>query len=118
MTGPTLFDTLLPAPGDLKDQALDEVEEHAASTWKSDALAAVRALARALPEFSADEVWHRLAVMDSHTYEPRALGSIMREAARRGWITSSGRYRPSTRHECKARPVMVWLSLIQEGDDR
>jgi hypothetical protein len=44
-------------------------------------------------------------------HEPRALGALMREAARNGLIEATDRVRPSERPQCHMNPKRVWRSL-------
>lgn len=92
-----------------RDEALGRVEANADERWKAEALAAVRHLARMLPEFTTDDVWARLG--DSYPHEPRALGAVMKTAAAAGLIEPTDRIRTSHRPECHARPVRVWRSI-------
>jgi Zn finger protein HypA/HybF involved in hydrogenase expression len=75
--------------------------------------AAVKALtkvARKHKHFSTDEVWAALGKVK--TMEPRALGSLMLQAAKQGAIEATDRTVKSTRPECHKRPVRVWKSLL------
>lgn len=91
-----------------RDEALERVEKHADARWKQDALAAVEATCRALPEFISDDIWEMGGLVS--TREDRALGPIMRTAARNGWCVKTDRVRPSKRSHLSGKPV--WKSLI------
>ena len=95
-----------------RDDALERVERNAMEAWKREALAAVERTCRELPEFFADDIWDR--GLDS-TREDRALGPIMRTAARNGWCVKTDRVRPSKRSHLSGKPV--WKSLIY-GQER
>jgi hypothetical protein len=108
-TQPTLFDAAA-----ARDTAIARVDEHADHDWKTQALAAVRRTAEQLPEFIVDEVW-ATGRLES-TREDRALGPIMRAAAREGWMVRTDRTRPSVRSHLSPKPV--WRSLIHQGQER
>ena len=98
-----------------KDDAIERVSKHANPQWKAMAMTTAENLARALQEFTTDDVWFVMGTMGSLTHEPRAMGAITTEAKRRGWIEPTGRYVQSQRKECHARPVLVWRSRIYGG---
>lgn len=92
-----------------RDEAIARGLANADEAWILSALLVVRALARAFPEFTADDVWARVET----PREPRALAGVLRRAAADGLIQASGTFRPSARRH--AAPVMVWHSLIFGG---
>jgi hypothetical protein len=92
-----------------RDEALRQVDEHADARWKADALAAVEGLCRARKDWISDDVWE--TGLES-TREDRALGPILRTAARNGWCRKTDRVRPSKRSHLSGKPV--WESLIYE----
>ena len=57
-----------------------------------------------------DDVWDALSF---YPREPRALGSVLREAGRRGWIARTDRVRPSERVVNHGRPVRIWRSRLR-----
>jgi len=73
-------------------------------------MAVLYTLASERQRFTTDEVWARLDP-DMRTHEPRAMGAMMRQAAKAGLITATDGYEQSTRPECHARPVRVWQSV-------
>jgi alkylhydroperoxidase family enzyme len=88
-----------------RDAALDRVTAPVA--WTERALAAVAVCAQRYPAgFTTDEVWDLVGSPP----EPRAMGAVMQAAARGGVILATTQYRPSTRTECHARPVRVWVA--------
>ena len=101
-----------------KDEAIDRVERNADSEWKSGAYLACCLAAESLIEFTTDDVWAYMETLfpSLSTHEPRAMGAIMRRAARDGKVCATGEYTLSKRAECHRRPVMLWESLIYEGD--
>ncbi len=102
MTTPDLFDHA--AAQVAKEHAIARVEANADEAWLASALIVVRTLANSGREFTSDDVWLRVPTLD----EPRALGAVMTVAARRGFIFSTGQYRPSVRPICHGRPVKIW----------
>ena len=98
-----------------KEEAMTRVDEHADSTWKECADAAIWILAHSQMYVSSDEVSAYVAKRwpDVHTHEPRALGPVMLRAARARLIEKHGfDYHPSaSRHHA---PAQVWKSLVFE----
>lgn len=98
------------------EHALMRVEESANPQWLRSAITAVRATAVRNGTLTTDDVWETLRStypgVDTHEY--RALGAVMRIAARHGWIKRSGTYRPTKRPQAHRRPIAVWFSLIQD----
>lgn len=93
---------------DARDEALKAVDRHADTRWKLDALAAVELTCRTLPEFMVDDVWETGRL--ESTREDRAMGAVMRAAARNGWCVKTNLMRPSKRSHLSGKPV--WRSLI------
>ena len=91
-----------------RDEALARVKEHADKEWKAEAMRAVVRVARERGRFTTDDVWAVLG--ESGTHEPRAMGAIMRQAARNGWVRATDEYVRSSRVACHARPLRVWES--------
>lgn len=94
--------------------AITRVESNADPHWMASARAELETVARLHDEFSTDAVWERLANHDTPLpREPRAMGAIMRKAARDGLIEPTGRYTESSREVNHQRPVMIWRSLVR-----
>jgi hypothetical protein len=96
-----------------RDDAIDRVDENAQKDWKDAARVAVAALASLKDTFTTDDVWKLLETQGYQTHEPRALGAVMRRAARNGLIESTDRTRLSERPECHRRPVRIWRSTCR-----
>ena len=102
-----------------KDEAIDRVEEHADAEWKDAAYLACCFCAEIFPRFTTDMLWD---MMDKvfyryETHEPRAMGAIMRRAARDKIIAATALYVRSDRPQCHGRPVAVWESLICDNEE-
>jgi hypothetical protein len=96
----------------LRDEAIQRVDEHAAPAWKDVAYAAVAHLSSVLPEFTTDEVWYAIANSDDvTTHELRAMGAVMRRAQRAGLIEPTDRYMASTRAVCHSAPKRIWRAV-------
>jgi hypothetical protein len=90
---------------------LREVEDHADTDWKAEAMRVIRDLAERRATFTTDDVWQRLGHVSTH--EPRALGALMKRAASAGVIRATDGWAVSSRPECHGRPVRVWRSSCQ-----
>jgi hypothetical protein len=95
-----------------RDEALARVEQHANDAWKAEAMRAVVRVARERGRFTTDDVWQALGGLDVGTHEPRAMGAVMRQAARNGWVRATDEYVKSGRAACHARPLRVWESGV------
>lgn len=98
----------LPAGEAARDQAIARVDAAADPDWKADAQRALNELIDAGEKFSADDIWLRVGYKPA---EPRALGSLLQQAARRGRIVQTGERRKSARPEHHAYPCTVWRPL-------
>ena len=101
-----------------KDEAINRVEANANAEWRVAAYKACCLCAQQWIELSTDDVWELMDALfpDCQTHEPRAMGAIMRQAARAGKIEASGEYFKSRRPQCHGRPVAIWDSLTFDHD--
>lgn len=105
------------AAGVARDKSIRVVDEHAAPDWKIEARRVVRHLAETKPEFTTDPVWFMLErFTEAETHEPRALGAVMRAAARDRLIVATDRTVESVRVANHRRPVRIWKSLVYTGN--
>jgi hypothetical protein len=91
-----------------RDAALETVTAGTDPDWEAAAIEAVRVLAARHPDtFTTDDVWDLLAERGApECREPRALGTIMREALRHGVVRAEG-YAPSRRR--RMAPVRLYI---------
>jgi len=108
MVQETMFDANLGAI--LRDDGIRRADEHADRDWKQAAYEAVVELAHRRQVFTTDSV-HEL-IGDVSTHEKRAMGAIMRRAARDGLIEATDSYAPSDRPEAHRNPKRLWRSLV------
>jgi hypothetical protein len=94
-----------------RDQAMHRVEQHADPDWKRDALLAVRRTCLAMPEFICDDVWELGRLREP--LESRALGPVIRRAAKLGWCSRTDRVAPSVRSHGSPKPL--WRSNLYEA---
>lgn len=109
MTQETMFDADLGVR--LRDEGIRRADEHAAQDWKDAAYEAVSDLALFCDYFTTDDVHERLG--DVTTQELRAMGAIMKRAARDGLIAATDRYVASDRAVAHRNPKRVWRSLVR-----
>jgi len=100
------------AAREARDEAVQRVEDNADEEWKRAALEQVRAVAQRQQTLTVDDVQARMQILDVTTHEGRAMGAVMLEARRRGWIESTGRTTQSKQKQCHAGPRTVWRSLL------
>lgn len=85
------------------EAALDLVESAAPPDWLWSARNLIERLAATGEPFTTDDVWQALP----QPPEPRAIGALIRAAAKAGKIRRVG-WRESSRPECHRRPVAMW----------
>ena len=100
-----------------RDEAINRVERNADADWLDYAYKAVKYLAENRDEFTTDDVWLVLADWGYSVREPRALGAVMRRAAKNDLIQATTRYKKSNRKECHRNPKMVWITQLVQPDD-
>ena len=106
----------LEAAKEARDKGIKQVQDNADRKWQDTALAAVHQCAFGKESFIVDEVWEYMydlhGAEQAHTRDNRAMGSIIVEAKKYGWITATNEYRPSARTKSHGNPRRVWKSLI------
>ena len=108
---PTLLDEI--AAREAANRAIEQVDRAADPAWKKAAMRSVAELAALRPEFTTDDVWESLHRSGQEMpREPRALGAVMRTAAKMGFVEASDRYAQSARVACHRRPIRIWVSRI------
>lgn len=96
-----------------RDQAIERVDKNTDSGWKQIAATIIYWLALTRQEFTTDAIWYLLGKLEADPpHEQRALGAVVQQAAKEGWIAKTDRVSPSVRPKCHARPLAVWRSLI------
>lgn len=107
----------LPAAQAARDEALDQVDEHASDDFKAQAFHALEVVARQQHSLIVDDVWVALGA-DSHvasTRDKRAMGAVMQRGARERLTAPTDTFRPSAQRQCHANPRRVWKSLVWGG---
>ena len=94
------------------EEAIQRAGEHAHPEWLAEARDAVYIVALRKPQFTTDDVWDAMAEVKVTTHEPRAIGAVMRSAAKEGICAPTLTYLNSRRRACHLRPLRVWKSLI------
>jgi hypothetical protein len=92
---------------ELRDEAIDQVEDNANALWLEEAVAAIEYLSALEDEITADSVWDLVG----SAREPRAMGAAFRIAAKRGLIAPTQTYKASVRPTRHAGPIRVWATL-------
>lgn len=107
--GDLFTDHLVPSGEALAREGMGRAESNADQDWLTRAREVVKALIAAGEPFTTDHIWYRLEQLGVATHEPRALGALIRQAAKQGVIQRQG-YIPTTRPEAHARPIPVWVA--------
>jgi hypothetical protein len=104
---PTLFDQ--PAAVEARDRAIERADRAADPDWKRAVMHTIESLSRLRRTITTDDVWDTVHKWTSAApAEPRAIGAVMKDAARAGLIRATDRYVVSQRPECHGRPIRVW----------
>lgn len=96
----------------LAEEGRARAEANADAAWRAAAGRAVQIVAATHVTFTTDEVHQQLDSMGVTTHDTRALGAVLKAAAKSGWCTQTDNFRASKRPEAHARPQRVWLSSI------
>ena len=89
---------------------MEKAKENADADWYDAALRCVERAAHDMDYFTTDDVWRQGL---RKPREPRALGPVMTEAMKRGWIVPLSSHEKSKRPEAHASPKRVWRSLVR-----
>ena len=98
---------------ELKDEALEQVEQNANAEWAALALQVIKELAATKATITSDDVWKELSnYPDVQTHQPSAMGAMFRRAFSLKLICSTGNFVQSKRPSSHARPIRVWESEL------
>lgn len=95
---------------EVTDKAIARAWKHADPLWLETATQVVESLASQMKEFTTDDVWSELRVLDVSTHEPRALGAVMKQAKKDGIIIATDRFVASSRVSNHGGNIRVWKS--------
>ena len=99
----------------LRERAIEVVEQNADEEFRHGAIELLYSLSRSHRELTSDDLWGQLHLHGiPRPREPRAMGAIMREGVRRGWIQPTDKHILSKRPACHRRPLRVWRSLAPD----
>lgn len=90
------------------EEAIARVSGSLTEDQRDDGILAVGEAALVRPTITTDDVDFELP----EGVDPRAFVTLMRGAAKHGFIEITDEYRPSTSVTCHARPKRVWRSLL------
>lgn len=105
------------ASREAKRSSMRQVDDNANAAWKAAAYDAVERAAKERPYLTTDDVVLRISD-NVNTHEWRALGPIMRKAAKLKWIEKATGVDAlfCQRRSRHSAPLQVWKSLIYERD--
>lgn len=104
---PDLLDLIIAT----REEAINRVDSHANTEWKSVAYLTAMRVARQKRFFTSEEVWDALPD-EVHTHEPRAMGAIMRRLRKEKVVEPTDQFVISTSPLGHGRPSRVWRSLL------
>lgn len=100
----------------LRDEALEQVEDNANVEWATLALQSIKELAQLKATITSDDVWERLKNYPNvQTHQPSAMGAMFKRASSLQLISSTDTFVQSKRPSSHARPIRVWKSKLMEG---
>lgn len=94
------------------DHAIAAAADNTPNGWLDEARTTITTLAHQQPWLISDHVW---TAGLREPPETRALGNVLRWAARTRLIASTDQFIPSTRGGCHQGPRRVWRSLVYEA---
>lgn len=97
---------------DVRDAAIEMVDDGATEDFKAAALTEVHRLALEREMFCSDDVWARRRYWP-YTHDKRALGPVFLIAKRNQWIMPTEVFKPTAQVRSHASPMRFWRSLIQ-----
>lgn len=99
-------------PTELKNDAIKRVLEHADEDVKNRILLTLQRLCQSQAFLSADDLEEAISRQGITMREPRLLGAIFKQGAKRGWCRKTDRVMPSKRSVCHGREIAVWQSSL------
>lgn len=105
----TTFDPI--AANTAREQAIQQVAEHARIDHRKACEAALAAVIAAGEPFTTDDVIKILGDIYAEIREPRLLGAVIQAASRAGQIVPTGQWVNSHRVENHGRIVRQWRAL-------
>ena len=100
----------------LRDEALNQVEDNANAEWFATALQVIKNLALKAEKLTSDDVWEELKNYPQvKTHQPSAMGAIFRRAFNLELIVATDTFVSSKRPSSHSRPIRVWESKRMEG---
>ena len=114
-----LFDESTPAlpvrepstASELANSAIARVAANADDDWKAAAMSAIQKTARELRLLTATDIWQNIPEGVS-THECRAMGALMRQAAKAGYIVATPDWKATGRAVSHNRPMRIWRSKL------
>lgn len=101
-----------------KKEGMERVERNANAAWASSMLEAIHRTCRTCRRFNSDYVM-KMYTGKEKTRDLRALGPLMRRAAKMGWCQlADAKPVNSTRKTLHASPRNMWDSLIFTGGEK
>ena len=86
--------------------SIESVAAHEGNAWKDEALDLLHVIARTKRTFTVEDLDRHLP----QTVDKRAVGWVLRQGARNGWMRADGYVNGGrSRH---GRPIVRWVSLI------
>jgi hypothetical protein len=85
--------------------------------WRQCMLESLKEVALRKPVFNTDDVvgWCRTHHPNATTREKRAIGPLMRYAAKLGYCEPIEGWTKSIQAQCHSRPIRTWFSLAYRG---
>ena len=95
-----------------RDAGMEQADESAHEKWKRIVMETIREVALQSDFFTVDRVVERVQIKGAETHENRAMGPMMANARRKGWIESTRQSVQSAQKHCHAGPRTLWRSLV------
>lgn len=101
-----------------RDDAIQRVDAHADSEWKTLAYDTGMRIAACQESLMSEDIWQALSDQGVHTHEPRAMGAVMKRLHADKVIRPTDRFVKSPSPLGHGRPSRIWESLVVAGPVR
>lgn len=93
------------------EDGIKRSKDHANPGWFNQALSVVEQMSHNKREITVNDVWNEMDRFPVETHDNSAMGPVMREAAKRGWVIKDSVPRKSDRPSRHGGFISVWKSL-------
>ncbi len=98
----------------LRDSGIQKAADNSGRDWQQEAEDFMYRWARTHAQFSADELFR--AGLPTPRNDKRAMGAVVVNALKAGWVKKSGASKPGMNPKCHRGPKAILISLIFKSE--